>query len=153
MVHIADTAPFNASPAALWQALFTPSVLAEIIPGCHELTQTGPVDYAGEIVLGIAAVAGRYTVDVHVDEAQEPTFTRLSGTVAGPTGTITGKASITLEEVSGEQTNLSYEGQATVSGALGHMSPRFIESVATTLIKQGLHRLDKRLASEQTRTP
>jgi len=153
MVHIADTAPFSATTAALWQALFTPAVLADIIPGCRELSQTSPADYAGEIVLGIAAVAGRYTVDVHVDEAQKPTFTRLSGTVAGPTGTITGQATIILEEVSREQTNFTYEGQATVSGALGHMSPRFIEGVATTLIQQGLRRLDKRLASEPTSTP
>jgi len=147
-VHITDTYTFDATASALWQAIFTPDILAEIIPGCRDLAQTSPADYAGEIVIGIAAVAGHYTVAVHIEETQEPTFTRLSGEIAGPTGNITGNATFELEEVNGEQTHFTYDGKATVTGALGHMSPRFIEGVATTLVKQGFHRLNKRLVAQ-----
>jgi carbon monoxide dehydrogenase subunit G len=145
---IADRYTFDAPAGALWEAIFDTETLRDLIPGCTRLDQTGPDAYHGEIRIGIAAVSGAYETDVTVAERDEPHYCRMLGEVSGPTGTMKGEARFTLEE-SCDQTTLIYGGKAIISGALGTMSPRFVEGVAQTLIRHGLGKLGKRVSAAQ----
>ncbi len=143
-LFLAGDFTFRACAADVWALIFDPGALRELIPGCRRLERSGDI-YTGEIILGVAAVSGEYRTTVTLIEQTAPVEAHLMGEVSGPTGIIAGQAAFTLEEVQA-QTHFRYEGTATVSGALGRVSPRFIEGVARTLIQQGLDRLDQRLA-------
>ncbi len=140
-LEIADEYTFDAPREAIWPSIFDPRELVRVVPGCESLEQTGDDEYRGVLRLGIAAVGGTYQTVVRVLETTPPSFCRMQGDISGAPGALVGEAQFRLEEVDGK-TRLTYEGQATITGALGRMSPRLIEGVARSLIKQGLARLE-----------
>lgn len=140
-LHIADSYTFDAPRDAIWPSIFDPRELVRVVPGCEALEQTGDDQYQGVLRLGIAAVGGTYQTVVRVLETAPPRFCRMQGEVSGAPGILAGEAQFELEEIDG-QTRLTYDGQATITGALGQMSPRLVEGVARSLIKQGLARLE-----------
>jgi carbon monoxide dehydrogenase subunit G len=143
-LFLAGDFTFHGCAADVWALIFDPAALKELIPGCRRLERHGDI-YTGEIILGVASVGGEYRTTVTLIEQTAPAEARLTGEISGPTGTIAGQAAFTLEEVQAD-THFRYEGTATISGALGRVSPRFVEGVARTLVQQGLDRLDQRLA-------
>ncbi len=145
-MHIAGCALLHAPREAVWPLIFDPAALIGLVPGCEQLDQVAPGVYRGQIRLSVAAVGGVYETQVQVLEQAPPERCVLRGEVSGPTGVIAGQARFTLrEEAAGTQ--IEYEGHATITGALGTLSPRFIEGVMRTLLQQGLARLDRRLRS------
>lgn len=147
MFKLHDTYTFDAPVENIWPLIFDPASLVSVIPGCDALEQVSPDEYVGRMRVGIAAVGGTYDTRVTVLDLQEPHSCRMKGDVSGGAGTITGEATFELREV-GEQTELTYDGKATITGALGTMSPRFIEGVVRTLVKQGLNKLNKQACEE-----
>jgi carbon monoxide dehydrogenase subunit G len=124
----------------IWPLIFDPAMLFELLPGCDQLERISAEEYRGRMRLRIPSIAGSYQVYVKILEHQEPGLCRMAGEVSGPAGNIRGEASFTLVE-EGRKTRLSYAGAALVSGPLAGMNSRFIESVAKTLISQGLGKL------------
>lgn len=146
---LAGTYRFDAAPRTVWEMIFTPESLQDLIPGCRRLELVDDVTYHGEVIVGIAAVGGTYHTVVVIDEQVAPTIARLSGEISGPTGIIKGTAHFTLEGDNG-QTQFEYAGNAMITGALAHMNDRFVHGVAMALIQQGLHRLERRLAAAES---
>jgi len=136
---------FPASPALVWWHIFEPASLAKLIPGCQQLTQVSPDEYHGIIRVGIAAVSGTYRTQVKIKEQRYPEYCSFDGVVDGPTGAIKGSVTFTLREADGRCTELSYEAQAMISGALATLSGRLIESVARSLINQSFTRFEQEL--------
>lgn len=141
-ILIEDTFTFDCPPEAIWPSIFDPAALMELIPGCGHIEQVSATEYRGEISVGAAAITGAYQTLVTILERRDPAFCRMAGEVSGPTGTISGEAAFSLKEVE-DQTELSYEGKALITGALSTISPRFIESFARMMIRQGLSRLNR----------
>ena len=147
MFKLRDSYTLDAPAERIWPLIFDPSSLMSLIPGCEGLEEAGPNEYRGTLRIGIAAVAGRYDTHVSVVDRDEPTFCRMKGEVSGPTGAISGEATFELQP-DAEQTVLIYTGKALITGALGRLSPRFLEGVAGALIRQGLGKLNRRLQAE-----
>ena len=145
---LAGSHQFDAPPQAVWEMIFTPDTMKDLIPGCHRLELRGEGIYQGEIMVGIASVGGTYETEVVVDEQVAPISADLSGEITGPTGTIKGTAHFSLKEVD-DTTHFEYTAQAMISGALANMNERFVRGVAQTLIQQGLKRLDQQLAAAE----
>lgn len=144
-MRISDKYLLHASPAEIWPYVFNPQTLMTLIPGCQKIEQTSPNEYRGEIQMGLPAIVGKYQTHVKILDYDQPHYCKFEGQVDGSTGSISGTALFKLKEVNWEETSLEYEGQAIISGALGKLSPRFIEGIAQTLIRQGLAKLDKQL--------
>jgi uncharacterized protein len=130
----------------VFAAICDPNVLLDVIPGCREIQQTGDAEYRGIIALRLPGVVGTYRTVVRLVDADAPGFGRLEGEVEGTLGTINGVASFRLAE-RGTGTTIDYEGQATIDGPLARLDSRFVESLAGSLISQGLRNLDSRLRS------
>ena len=144
MIRIAGNHKLDATSERVWAAIYDPTTLVELIPGCQHIEQVSPEEYQGQMQVGLPAVNGTYDAHIRLMEYDEPRYCRFKGTVLGPTGTIEGEASFKLEEVE-RQTVIEYEGQAMVTGALAKLSPRFIEGVVNTLINQWMSQLNKLL--------
>jgi carbon monoxide dehydrogenase subunit G len=135
------------SPRRLvWPLIFDPAALLELVPGCDQIQADGPDSYRGIITLRLPAVSGSYRTAIRIVDRREPEFCRFDGEAAGSGGSVTGQATFTLREV-GDGTIVDYDGDAIIAGPLAGMNSRFIEGVAQTLIRQGLGRLDARVAA------
>jgi uncharacterized protein len=130
----------------VWPLLFDAATLLDVIPGCDQIESEGPEVYRGTITLHLPAVSGVYRTAIKILDLREPEFCRLGGEAAGSGGSVKGQATFALREAGGG-TVVEYNGDAVISGPLAGMNPRFVEGVAQQLIKQGLGRLDARLAA------
>jgi len=144
MLKLSDTYIFNASRDQIWPLIFAPQELLNLIPGCERIDQISPSEYQSTIKIRVGAINGKYQVDIRILEQDQPRFCRMHGDVNGPNGSVTGEADFELD-AEGEQTRLSYQGSAIITGALGKMNPRFIEGITKTLIKQGLDKLQNQI--------
>lgn len=132
----------------VWPLIYDPASLVSLIPGCEKLEQVSPDEYRGQMQLHFPAVSGVYHTYVKILERREPDYSRFEGEVDGPAGRIKGTASFELAEIENSCTNLSYTGQAMITGSLAKLSPRFIEGIAQTLLKQGLAQLDRQVQAQ-----
>ncbi len=142
-MKIANRYTFTAPRERIWSLIYDPAALVAFIPGCESLEQVSPDEYRGQIQLRLPAVVGVYQTYVKLIEREEPGYCRLAGEVTGSPGAVKGTASFRLHPVSEEACVIEYEGQAIISGPLGHLDSRFIEGIANTLIKQGLGKLNQ----------
>ena len=135
----------EASPSEVWQRVFDPASLANLIPGCERLEQQSPDEYSGQMSLALPAISGSFETYVKILEQSEPHYCRLQGEITGPTGIISGVASFSLAEVDAH-TQMDYQADAIISGALAKMPARFVEGVAGALLRKGLAKLNQDLA-------
>jgi carbon monoxide dehydrogenase subunit G len=141
MIKIAGTYKLASPVDQVWPRIFDVQSLMSLIPGCQQLEEVAPGEYRGQIQVGVAGMSGTYATTVRVVESDPPRLCRFAGEVSGTAGTITGEASFRLTEVDGGHSLLEYEAQGMITGALGKLSPRFVEGVARTLLNMGLAKL------------
>jgi len=148
VLKIAGSYQLEAPIEAVWPRIFDPQSLMSLIPGCQQLEQITPDEYRGHIRVGIAAVSGAYQTYVKVIQRDPPHQCRFAGEVSGPTGIVQGDVSFTLKEVAGRNSQIDYQAQALITGALAQLNSRFIEGIARTLINHGLANLNKQLRAQ-----
>jgi carbon monoxide dehydrogenase subunit G len=139
-MKITGKAFVNAPCEAIWNLIFNPSALLQLVPGCDQVEQVAPDQYRARLTMRVPALAGHYEIHFRIVESTAPRFCRLAGNANGPSGAVQGTGCFTLL-LQGRQTRIDYDGEAQISGPLAGMHPRFAEGVAQTLIKQGLEKL------------
>jgi hypothetical protein len=128
----------------VWDALNDPAVLAQCIPGCEKLEATGPDEYSVTQSLGIAAIKGRYTGKMALQDKQPPAQCTLQMDGKGPGGFMRGSAKVTLTDREG-RTELAYDSDLQVGGLLASLGSRLLEPVAKQLTAQFFKALEKRI--------
>ncbi len=146
-MDISGSYTLNAPAEQVWPLIFNPNSLISLIPGCQQLVQVAPDEYRGQMNVGIAAVSGKYDTFVKIIEADAPNFCTFEGQVTGPTGTISGMASFSLKQKEID-TEIDYHAQALITGALGTISPRILESIAKTFINQAMSKLNEKFTEK-----
>lgn len=144
MINIQGSAYLDTNPKLVWVHLFDVNFLRNLIPGCTKLERINQNEYTGQIQVGVSAVKGIYETQMTVIPDDLLYVCELKGEAVGQTGTIQGNGSLQLKEVQ-EGTQIIYNAQAMISGALAILNPRFIESVVNTLIKQGIGKLNQQI--------
>lgn len=126
-----------AAPAeAVRAALRDPGALARAIPGCERLEAAGPGRLALTVTVAIAAVAGTYSGEA---EAREPSgdeslAARLS--LAGGRGRVGADVTVSLTPAGETQTEVGYDIDAQVDGAIAGVGKLVLVSVAHRLARQ-----------------
>jgi uncharacterized protein len=146
-VNVHGTYRFDASRELVFEAIRDPSTLMDVIPGCQDVHLVPPDNYEGRITLRLPGSAGSYRTEVRLVDVREPEHATMLGRVEGSMGSIAGEAQFDLA-CDGAQTLLTYSGSAAIQGPLARLDSRFAESLAESLIGQGLKALDERLSAE-----
>ena len=134
-----------ADPKALWDGLNDPAVLTKCIPGCKEMTETGPDEYDVKMQLKVAAVGGSFDGKVKLFDKDEPRVCHISVSGGGTLGTGQGSAMFTLTPTD-EGSRLDYEGSGEIGGLVAGVGQRVLGSVAKHLTKQFFTALRKHFA-------
>lgn len=130
----------------VWAALLDPKVLARCIPGCESLTPTGPHSHIMRVTAGVAAIKGTYDGSVALLDLVEPHSLTLKARGAGAPGTIEASVAVRLAPSADGGTELTYDADASVGGAIGGVGQRMLAGVTKKMAGQFFNALDADIA-------
>jgi carbon monoxide dehydrogenase subunit G len=130
----------------VWEAIQDPAVLARCIPGCEALRSLGEDRYAMSVTAGVAAIKGTYAGEVSLHDKVAPSSLRLKATGAGAPGTIDATVMVRFAPSAGGGTELSYDADASVGGAIGGVGQRMLAGVTKKTAGQFFTALDQDIA-------
>jgi carbon monoxide dehydrogenase subunit G len=140
-LKIEGTYTFNAPRARVWEVLLDPQILAQTIPGCETLKETGPDQYEAVMKVGVASIKGTYKGKVSIKDKQPPSHYILSGEGSGGPGFMQGDVAIDLEESDG-RTVLKYTTDAKVGGLIASIGGRMLNGVAKMMVDQFFKKME-----------
>lgn len=145
-MKITGTSTLEAPVEQVWAAILDPAVLAVCIPGCSTLTTVGDDRYAMTVTAGVAAVKGTYDGEVALADLEEPSGLTLRARGAGAPGTIDADVKVRLAP-SGGGTEVTYDANASVGGAIGGVGQRMLSGVTRKMAGEFFTALDQHIAT------
>ncbi len=136
---------FNASATTIWKMLMDADTLAEITPGITRLEPTGEDQYKAIADVKMGPVKGSFSGDLEVAEKDEPNRFLLKVKQNSKIGNVAADVSIELNELSENETELSFNGDARLSGLLARTGNRVMTGVANTLTKQFFQAMEEKI--------
>jgi hypothetical protein len=146
-MKVAGTAVLQASPDQVWEALRDPDVLVRTIPGCRDVQRVADGTYRVGVQVAVASVAGTCDGRVEVTDLADHACT-VRVTAGGEPGTIEGTTTVQLAEDGGGRTQVRYDADAAVGGAIGAVGQRVLVSAAQRNASQFFEAVDRYLAGE-----
>ncbi|MFG1463811.1 carbon monoxide dehydrogenase subunit G [Xanthobacter sp. DSM 24535] len=132
----------------VWKAILDPEMLRRCIPGCQELTETGPNAFAAKVQIKVGPVSANFAGTVELQDITAPESCRIVGQGSGGVaGFAKGDAVVTLAE-DGEETLLTYKADAQIGGKLASLGGRLIQATARKLADQFFSTFTKALNGE-----
>ena len=120
----------------VWASLNDPDILAKSIPGCTSLTQESETILSAKVKVKIGPMSANFTGKVTLSDIKAPQSYIIGGQGSGGVaGNASGEAKVTLRQ-DGDDTILSYDVSASVSGKIAQLGSRLIESTAKKLALQ-----------------
>lgn len=148
-MKISGSSTLAAPVDKVWAALMDPKVLARCIPGCESLTPTGPHSHIMRVTAGVAAIKGTYDGSVDLVDLVEPSSLTMKARGAGAPGTIEAAVAVTLAPSADGGTELTYDADASVGGAIGGVGQRMLAGVTKKMAGQFFSALDADIAGER----
>ena len=130
----------------VWEAIQDPAVLARCLPGCESLAVIGEDRYAMTVTAGVAAIKGSYAGEVSLSDKVAPNSLTMRASGAGAPGTIDADVKVQLVPSAGGGTDLSYDADASVGGAIGGVGQRMLAGVTKKMAGQFFTALDRDIA-------
>lgn len=118
-----------------WDVLLDQESLKKCIMGCEKLELIDENTYQADLSVGIAAVKGKYTSTIKLENIEEPTSYTLIVHGEGGPGNVEATANINLTQEDEEQTRLDYSFEAEVGGKVAMIGQRMLGGVAKLIIK------------------
>jgi uncharacterized protein len=145
-MKITGTSTLAAPPQQVWDAVHDPAVLARCLPGCERLTEVGHDHYAMTVTAGVAAIKGTYDGEVALLEPVPPTSFAMRASGVGAPGTVDALVVVRLAESPGGGTELTYDADASVGGAIGGVGQRMLSGATRKMAGQFFAALDADIA-------
>jgi uncharacterized protein len=136
----------NASAQTIWDMLMTPETLAKVTPGITRLELESEGVYKAIADIKMGPVAGRFEGKAEVVNPIAPESFSLKVQQNSKIGNVAADIRMNLKPLSVNQTELSFEGKADMSGLLARTGNRVMSGVANTLTKQFFDNFEAELA-------
>ncbi len=119
-----------------YEIMTDPEVLIRTMPGLHSLTPREPGIFDAQLELGVAAIKGRYAGEMRMVDPDPPRSYRMVMEGQGPKGFVSVNMLVTLSpaETHPDYTDLHYEGEAHVGGAVAGVGQRVLAGVASLIM-------------------
>lgn len=151
-MQLKGTHQFGAPPNKIYEMLMDTDTLARITPGVSSLEETGPDTYKAIANVKMGPVSGSFSGGLEVAEKQPPNSFLLKVKQTSKIGNVSADVKINLEEAAPDNTQLSFDGKANLSGLLARTGQRVLSGVANTLSKQFFKALEDELEKQEQTT-
>ena len=135
----------NAPVRKVWSMLMDPVTLAQIVPAVSSLELTGENEYKALAEIKMGPVSGAFSGNLSLLNIRENEGYSLHVKQTSKIGNADALINIALKSAENDQTELTFEGDARLSGLLARTGQRIISGVATTLTKQFFANFDEAL--------
>jgi hypothetical protein len=122
-------------PVQAYELLIDPEVLVRTMPGLKSLTPNGEGGYHAEMEMGVAAIKGKYSGEMRMEDMHPGESYRLRMHGQGPGGFVDVNMTVTLSSTP-EGSDLHYQGDANVGGTIAGVGQRVLSGVANIIIGQ-----------------
>lgn len=112
-----------------------PVALGNCMPGCEILEKTGDNEYKMKMEMAVASLSGPFEGSVKITDQSPPDHFRLIVEGTGKLGFVKGEGLLSFSP-STDGTNIAYEGDVQVGGAIATVGQRLIDATAKTMLKQ-----------------
>ena len=148
-MHLDGTHNLNASPEKIWIMLQDPAVLARITPGVKTLEALGEDKYEAisEIKLGPVSASFKGQMEV-VDKLDNQGFT-LNIKQQSKIGNVSASGKISLKSINQGQTEVTFSGNALLTGTLARTGQRVLGGVAKAMTNQIFQALENEILVAQ----
>ena len=119
----------NVKKEIVWQALNSPDILKQCIPGCDSFEKESDTIFNATATNQIGPMNATFSGKVTLSNIQENQSYTLSGEGQSSVGFANGSADVKLKEENGS-TILSYEVNANIGGKVAQLGSRLIDGVA-----------------------
>ena len=135
----------NAPVSKIWTMLMDTDTLARVVPGVSRLEKTGENEYNAVAEIKLGPVSGSFSGTLSLGDIQENEGYTLHVKQNSKIGNADAIVKIALNPVTDTQTEISFDGDARLSGLLARTGNRVISGVATTLTKQFFNNFEEEL--------
>lgn len=133
----------------VFESLFDPELLEESITGCRELVQLENHKYSAKLEIGIAAVKGKYSVILTMEETEAPEYCRMLVYGEGGPGIVEAEAEMKLSNHNEKTTMLMYTYEAELSGKVASLNKSVLQGAAKIIITDFFRRSKKEIKKDQ----
>ena len=142
-MKMSDEKQISADRETVWNALTSPDVLQECVPGAQDVTGSPEEGFEATVTQKVGPVKATFKGTVTFSEMEKPEKLTLTGEgKGGAAGFAKGSAAVRLTENEGG-TLLSYDVEAKVGGKLAQLGSRIIDGFAKKMADQFFTRLEE----------
>ena len=134
-MKVQNTYEFNAPLEKVWDALQSPEILSNCIPGCEKFDPEGENSYLLSMRVKVAAVTGKYSGKVSIKDITFPKQYTMEVEGKGSGGTVKATGVLSFSE-NGGITAVDVEGEARVSGIVARVGQRILGGASKMLMNQ-----------------
>ncbi len=138
---------FKTTPDVLWDKLMDADTLARITPGVSRLDSKGEDIYEAIADVKLGPVKGSFKGELSVLEKLEPESFILNIKQNSKIGNVSAEVHIFLKPITEEETEMSFDGKAKLSGLLARTGQRVLSGVANTLSKQFFSAMEEEVSN------
>ncbi|MDI9879573.1 CoxG family protein [Flectobacillus longus] len=131
----------------VWQMLMDTDILAKIVPGVSRLEKTGENQFEAISEIKLGPVSGKFSGGLTLSDIIAPSTFTLNVSQNSKIGNADASIKINLVAVDAQQTEISFDGDAKLSGLLARTGQRVLSGVANTLTKQFFSNFEEEIAS------
>lgn len=132
---------FSAARELVWSLLHDPVTIRHALPSCEEFDQIGPSEYIATLRIQQGPFKGRYQGQIQLLDDEQLDRFALTIVGEGPDGTISGNGMLYLEQQD-DSILVHYAGDVDYFGRIAEESPRMIQTMANSLIRQFFEAID-----------
>jgi carbon monoxide dehydrogenase subunit G len=136
----------NAPVPTVWAMLMDTDTLARVVPAVSKLEKTGDNEFKAIAEVKMGPVNGSFSGSLTLSDIRENEGYTLNVKQNSKIGNADATIAILLKPVADNQTEISFDGNARLSGLLARTGQRVISGVATTLTKQFFSNFEEALA-------
>jgi len=123
------------SPLAVWGFLTDANRIAQCLPGCERLEQTGEGTYDLHMRFGVGAISGVFSGSIRLHDLQPTSEYQMTVTGSGVPGFIKGEGAVQLTP-DDTGTLVKYSGDVSAGGPIASLGQRMIGGAARMVIDQ-----------------
>jgi uncharacterized protein len=136
---------FKGPREAVYEMFNDPNALATAVPGMQKLVKTDETHYEGAINLRVGPISATFEGILSLSDENPPESCTLNVEGKGKAGFAKGVGKVKFTDLGDNTTKLNYSGDVNIGGTLASVGQRMIDSVAKSMIKSGLDKLQKTL--------
>jgi len=123
------------APVAVWSFLTDPNRIAQCLPGCEKLAQTGEDTYDMEMRFGVGAISGVFRGSIRLHDLKPTSEYQMTVDGSGTPGFVKGEGTVQLAP-DDAGTLLRYSGDVAAGGPIASLGQRMIGGAARMVIDQ-----------------